>query len=60
LWTADGKQSVAVLDAHTAAVFRTVFAPDSSLLATASRDATIRLWHVHLDAVVQVTVHKGR
>src|SRR5262249_15624635 len=44
LWDASTGQRIAELTGHTAAVTAIAFNPSSSLLATASKDHTVRLW----------------
>jgi WD40 repeat protein len=46
LWDVESGNLVADLKGHTSCVFRAVFSPDGSLLATGSSDKTVKLWNV--------------
>ena len=42
----DADEKIALLEGHTSWVYSTVFSPDGTLLASGSRDKTIRIWDV--------------
>jgi WD40 repeat protein len=44
---------VETLEGHTGSVIEVTFLPDGSLLASAGRDETIRLWNPHTGQAVQ-------
>src|SRR5262245_22882539 len=43
--TARGQEAVRVLDAHRGSVLDVAFSPDGKVLASCSRDRTIKFWH---------------
>jgi WD40 repeat protein len=54
-------QKRAVLRGHTGVVTAIVYSPDGSLLATASKDATVRLWRANTgQAILTLHGHTGQ
>lgn len=46
IWNMETKQQLSILRGHNAKISGISFSPDSKLMATASYDNTVRLWHL--------------